>query len=78
MVIPLVSRFYVSEAPPIITLLRALLMFFSSSSGIFISASEDKTGILGFVEEKIARVTMLPRTHGEVGCDCLFHMLTHI
>ncbi|KAK4766787.1 hypothetical protein SAY87_008429 [Trapa incisa] len=36
-----------------------------TSSGVFISASEDKTGILDIVEEKIARVTMLPRTHGE-------------
>ncbi|PKI41232.1 hypothetical protein CRG98_038344 [Punica granatum] len=32
---------------------------------MFISASEDKTGILDIIEEKIARATMLPRTHGE-------------
>lgn len=38
----------------------------SNSSGVFISASEDKTGILDVIEEKIARVTMLPRMHGEV------------
>ncbi|OVA17074.1 Oxoglutarate/iron-dependent dioxygenase [Macleaya cordata] len=36
-----------------------------TSSGTFISASEDKTGTLGIIEEKIARATMIPRTHGE-------------
>ncbi|BFG42003.1 putative prolyl 4-hydroxylase 9 [Prunus yedoensis var. nudiflora] len=36
-----------------------------TSSGTFISASEDETGILEIIEEKIARATMLPRTHGE-------------
>ncbi|KAJ7944498.1 Prolyl 4-hydroxylase alpha-like protein [Quillaja saponaria] len=36
-----------------------------TSSGMFISAAEDKTGILDVIEEKIARATMLPRTHGE-------------
>ncbi|KAK1301028.1 hypothetical protein QJS10_CPB13g00423 [Acorus calamus] len=36
-----------------------------TSSGTFISASEDKTGILANVERKIARVTMIPRAHGE-------------
>ncbi|KAI4298538.1 hypothetical protein L6164_032085 [Bauhinia variegata] len=36
-----------------------------TSSGTFISASEDKTGILDFVERKIAKVTMLPKNHGE-------------
>ncbi|KAK4367810.1 hypothetical protein RND71_011602 [Anisodus tanguticus] len=35
------------------------------SSGMFISASEDKTGILDLIEEKIAKATMVPRTHGE-------------
>lgn len=33
---------------------------------MFISASEDKTGTLDVIEEKIARATMIPRTHGEV------------
>lgn len=33
---------------------------------MFISASEDKTGTLDVIEEKIARATMLPRSHGEV------------
>uniref|UniRef100_M1CBX0 Prolyl 4-hydroxylase n=1 Tax=Solanum tuberosum TaxID=4113 RepID=M1CBX0_SOLTU len=37
-----------------------------TSSGMFISASEDKTGILDLIEEKIAKATMIPRTHGEV------------
>ncbi|XP_027366890.1 probable prolyl 4-hydroxylase 9 isoform X2 [Abrus precatorius] len=36
-----------------------------TSSGTFISASEDKSGILDFIERKIAKVTMIPRTHGE-------------
>ncbi|KAL6338768.1 hypothetical protein AAG906_023918 [Vitis piasezkii] len=36
-----------------------------TSSGVFISASEDKTGILDLIEQKIARVIMIPRTHGE-------------
>ncbi|KAL5788124.1 hypothetical protein ACOSP7_005073 [Xanthoceras sorbifolium] len=36
-----------------------------TSSGTFISSSEDKTGILDFIEKKIARATMIPQTHGE-------------
>ncbi|KAF2320942.1 hypothetical protein GH714_032100 [Hevea brasiliensis] len=36
-----------------------------TSSGTFISASEDKTGVLEFIEQKIARATMIPRSHGE-------------
>ncbi|XP_021680827.2 probable prolyl 4-hydroxylase 9 isoform X2 [Hevea brasiliensis] len=36
-----------------------------TSSGMFISASEDNTGVLDAIEEKIARATMLPRVHGE-------------
>ncbi|WJX82301.1 putative prolyl 4-hydroxylase 9 [Trifolium repens] len=36
-----------------------------TSSGVFISASEDKTGTLDVIEEKIARATMIPRSHGE-------------
>ncbi|KAI3445906.1 hypothetical protein Pfo_002571 [Paulownia fortunei] len=36
-----------------------------TSSGAFISASEDSTGTLEFVERKIARATMLPRSNGE-------------
>ncbi|ESQ53753.1 hypothetical protein EUTSA_v10025904mg [Eutrema salsugineum] len=36
-----------------------------TSSGTFISASEESTGALDFVERKIARATMIPRTHGE-------------
>ncbi|OAY35558.1 probable prolyl 4-hydroxylase 9 [Manihot esculenta] len=36
-----------------------------TSSGMFISASEDETGVLDAIEEKIARATMLPRAHGE-------------
>ncbi|KAG5526355.1 hypothetical protein RHGRI_032589 [Rhododendron griersonianum] len=36
-----------------------------TSSGTFISASEDATGILKEVEQKIAKATMFPRSHGE-------------
>ncbi|KAK2442748.1 2-oxoglutarate (2OG) and Fe(II)-dependent oxygenase superfamily protein [Trifolium repens] len=36
-----------------------------TSYGVFISASEDKTGTLDVIEEKIARATMIPRSHGE-------------
>lgn len=36
-----------------------------TSSGAFLGASEDSTGVLEFVEKKIARATMLPRSHGE-------------
>ncbi|KAB1208485.1 Prolyl 4-hydroxylase subunit alpha-1 [Morella rubra] len=36
-----------------------------TSSGTFVSASEDETGVLDLIERKIARATMLPRTHGE-------------
>ncbi|XP_027360888.1 probable prolyl 4-hydroxylase 9 isoform X1 [Abrus precatorius] len=36
-----------------------------TSSGVFISASEDKTGVLDAIEEKIAKATKIPSTHGE-------------
>ncbi|XP_076950909.1 putative prolyl 4-hydroxylase 9 [Bidens hawaiensis] len=36
-----------------------------TSSGTFISANEDKTGILDLIEKKIERATMIPRSHGE-------------
>ncbi|KAJ0866135.1 putative procollagen-proline 4-dioxygenase [Helianthus annuus] len=36
-----------------------------TSSGMFISAFEDKTGILDQIEKKIERATMIPRSHGE-------------
>lgn len=36
-----------------------------TSSGVFVSASDDETGVLEAIEEKIARATMLPRDHGE-------------
>lgn len=42
---------------------------------MFLSASQDKSGTLDVIEEKISRATMLPRTHGEVlfsnFLDCL-------
>ncbi|KAM0032316.1 putative procollagen-proline 4-dioxygenase [Helianthus debilis subsp. tardiflorus] len=37
-----------------------------TSSGMFISASEDKTGTLDLIEKKIERATMIPRIHGEM------------
>ncbi|CAL9002181.1 unnamed protein product [Prunus brigantina] len=36
-----------------------------TSSGMFLSAADDKSGALDVIEEKIARATMLPRTYGE-------------
>ncbi|XP_014512962.1 probable prolyl 4-hydroxylase 9 isoform X1 [Vigna radiata var. radiata] len=36
-----------------------------TSSGTFVSASGDKSGILDMLERKIAKVTMIPRSHGE-------------
>ncbi|XP_076924317.1 putative prolyl 4-hydroxylase 9 [Bidens hawaiensis] len=36
-----------------------------TSSSMFISANEDKTGILDLIEKKIERATMIPRSHGE-------------
>ncbi|KAD4888230.1 hypothetical protein E3N88_20303 [Mikania micrantha] len=36
-----------------------------TSSGMFVTANEDKTGILDFIEKKIERATMIPRSHGE-------------
>ncbi|XP_042427862.1 probable prolyl 4-hydroxylase 9 [Zingiber officinale] len=36
-----------------------------TSSGTFLSASEDSSGVLHQIEEKIARATMIPREHGE-------------
>ncbi|XP_047262331.1 probable prolyl 4-hydroxylase 9 isoform X10 [Capsicum annuum] len=43
-----------------------------TSSGTFISASEDKTGVLDLIEEKIAKATMIPKTHGEVASFLLY------
>lgn len=36
-----------------------------TSSGMFISAREDETRTLDQIEEKIAKITMIPRSHGE-------------
>ncbi|CAI8604842.1 unnamed protein product [Vicia faba] len=36
-----------------------------TSSGVFIRASEDKSGILDIIERKISKVTMIPKTYGE-------------
>ncbi|KAL8044584.1 hypothetical protein ABFX02_08G054900 [Erythranthe guttata] len=36
-----------------------------TSSGMFISASEDSTGLLDQIDAKIAKATMIPKNHGE-------------
>ncbi|KAK8706602.1 hypothetical protein V6N13_050159 [Hibiscus sabdariffa] len=36
-----------------------------TSSGTFISSSEDKTGTLDLIEKKIAKATSIPQNHGE-------------
>ncbi|XP_011001658.1 PREDICTED: probable prolyl 4-hydroxylase 9 [Populus euphratica] len=36
-----------------------------TSSGSFVSGSEDETGTLDFIEKKIAKATMIPQSHGE-------------
>ncbi|CAI9111311.1 OLC1v1011507C1 [Oldenlandia corymbosa var. corymbosa] len=36
-----------------------------TSSGMFISSYEDKTGTLARIEEKISKATMIPKSHGE-------------
>ncbi|XWS54704.1 hypothetical protein CRYUN_Cryun10bG0112400 [Craigia yunnanensis] len=36
-----------------------------TSSGTFISASEDETGTLDLIEKKIAKATSIPQSHGE-------------
>ncbi|MED6192207.1 hypothetical protein PIB30_008083 [Stylosanthes scabra] len=43
-----------------------------TSYGVFIKANEDETGILDFVEEKIARATKIPRNHYEVATFLLY------
>ena len=47
-------------------ILSCSLFFYWTSSGMFVSSSEDKTGILDQIEKKIERATMIPRRHGEV------------
>ncbi|GMI83697.1 hypothetical protein like AT4G33910 [Hibiscus trionum] len=36
-----------------------------TSSGTFLSASDDKTGTLNLIEKKIAKVSSIPQSHGE-------------
>ncbi|KAL6209945.1 hypothetical protein ACLB2K_020884 [Fragaria x ananassa] len=43
-----------------------------TSSGTFISASEDETGVLDIIEQKIARATMFPTDHGEFASFLLY------
>lgn len=44
---------------------------------MFLSASDDKSGTLDVIEEKIARATMLPRTYGEVLFSVQFRAYYH-
>lgn len=44
---------------------------------MFLSASDDKSGALDVIEEKIARATMLPRTYGEVLFSVQFRAYYH-
>ena len=37
-----------------------------TSSGTFVHSSEDRSRALDFIEDKIARATMIPKSHGEV------------
>jgi hypothetical protein len=50
---------------------RSQIVFFFSS-GTFLTAKQDKTGTLGWVEEKMARATMTPISHGEVYINIIF------
>lgn len=43
-----------------------LFLINGHSSGTFLSASDDSSGVLHQIEEKIARATMIPKEHGEV------------
>ncbi|XVE49296.1 hypothetical protein DITRI_Ditri01bG0071600 [Diplodiscus trichospermus] len=43
-----------------------------TSSGTFISGSEDETGTLDLIEKKIAKVTSIPQSHGEVASFLLY------
>ncbi|KAM3260449.1 hypothetical protein ACQJBY_051608 [Aegilops geniculata] len=43
-----------------------------TSSGTFLSAEEDPTGALAEIETKIAKATMMPRSHGEVASFLLY------
>ncbi|XP_027160229.1 probable prolyl 4-hydroxylase 9 isoform X2 [Coffea eugenioides] len=43
-----------------------------TSSGTFISAADDRTGTLDYVERKIAKATRIPKSHGEVASFLLY------
>ena len=70
------TRYYYSFFQSVLYILQFLssaallcswyIIFCDNSSGTFISASEDDTGTLEFIEKKIAQATMIPRSHGEV------------
>jgi len=44
---------------------------------VFLSSSEDDTGVLDVIEEKIARASMIPMAHGEVGTSEATKFLKH-
>ena len=37
-----------------------------TSQGTFISSNEDKKGVLAWIEQRLAQITGLPASHGEV------------
>ncbi|KAE8698579.1 putative prolyl 4-hydroxylase 9 [Hibiscus syriacus] len=47
-----------------------------TSSGTFLSASDDETGTLDLIEKKIAKVTSIPQNHGE--CLMINHYSANI
>ncbi|CAH8391507.1 unnamed protein product [Eruca vesicaria subsp. sativa] len=46
--------------------------FATADSGTFVSASEESDGALEFVEKKIAKATMIRRTHGKIDSFLLY------
>ncbi len=44
-----------------------------TSQGTFISRSEDKEGVLAWIEDRLAQLTGLPANHGEVRWSPSFH-----
>jgi hypothetical protein len=38
--------------------------------GVFLNRTADPSGLLAAVEDKIAAVTLIPPSHGEVGASC--------
>lgn len=43
-----------------------------TSKGTFLAGAQDPNGVLGWIEERIAAVTLLPRENGEVSSSWLW------